>query len=208
MEHRDRLRAAGASVGEGFVFTDTRGGPLRASNVLRASFFPLLQRAGLPCIRFHDLRLGLHWVFTVKENQPDLVAEVERLTNSAPTTWGEEPTCRWARWHLPEVYWTTADRTVRMVKTVRTERKQRLAIRASAAGRRPVKEPVCALFRVCEIAAPDDPLPSPSLGSSVDPMAVPPGMSTPACEGQRDVGGHDDSLLTLVIAGDKFCFIE
>jgi len=88
--------------------------------------------------------LGLHWVFTVKENQPDLVAEVERLTNSPPTAWGEEPACRWALWHLPEVYWAAADRTVRIVKTVRTERKQRLTIRASAAGRRPVKEPVWA----------------------------------------------------------------
>lgn len=86
--------------------------------------------------------LGLSWVFTVKDNQPELVAEVERLTNSPPTAWGEEPACRWALWHLPEVYWTAADRTVRIVKTVRTERKHRLAIRPVGTGRRAIKEPV------------------------------------------------------------------
>ena len=38
------------------VFTDTDGKPLRRSNVTRRSFFPLLIKAGLPQIRFHDLR--------------------------------------------------------------------------------------------------------------------------------------------------------
>jgi integrase len=39
-----------------WVFCDVLGGPIRASNVLRRSFLPLLKRAGLPRIRFHDLR--------------------------------------------------------------------------------------------------------------------------------------------------------
>lgn len=86
--------------------------------------------------------LGLHWVFTVKDNQPELVAEVERLTNSPPTAWGEEPACQWHLWHLPEVYWAAADRTVRIVKTVRTERKHRVAIRPTGAQRQAVKDPV------------------------------------------------------------------
>jgi len=38
------------------VFCDTAGGPLRKSNLIRRSFHPLLERAGLPRIRFHDLR--------------------------------------------------------------------------------------------------------------------------------------------------------
>ncbi len=38
------------------VFTDARGGPIRRQNLLRRSFRPLLARAGLPRIRFHDLR--------------------------------------------------------------------------------------------------------------------------------------------------------
>lgn len=39
-----------------FVFTDSRGGFIRKSNFLRRNFQPLLEQAGLPNIRFHDLR--------------------------------------------------------------------------------------------------------------------------------------------------------
>ena len=38
------------------VFPDTRGGPLERTNLMRRSFKPALKRAGLPAIRFHDLR--------------------------------------------------------------------------------------------------------------------------------------------------------
>ncbi len=41
---------------DAFVFTDSKGGPVRKSNLLRRWFHPLLERAGLPRIRFHDLR--------------------------------------------------------------------------------------------------------------------------------------------------------
>lgn len=40
----------------GNVFCDTEGGPIRKSNLCRRSFQPLLKRAALPRIRFHDLR--------------------------------------------------------------------------------------------------------------------------------------------------------
>jgi integrase len=37
--------------------TDSEGGPIRKSNLLRRSYKPLLERAGLPlATRFHDLR--------------------------------------------------------------------------------------------------------------------------------------------------------
>ena len=39
-----------------FVFTTGKGTPLRGGNVAKQSFKPLLQRAGLRDIRFHDLR--------------------------------------------------------------------------------------------------------------------------------------------------------
>ncbi len=52
-EHRERMLAEGH--GNGFVFCDTDGGPLRQPNVLRRSFRPLLERAQVPAIRFHDL---------------------------------------------------------------------------------------------------------------------------------------------------------
>ena len=47
----------------GLVFASQHGLPLDAQNVVNRSFKPLLERAGLPSIRFHDLRhscLSLH----------------------------------------------------------------------------------------------------------------------------------------------------
>jgi integrase len=53
----------------GLVFTNTVGKPLHPSNFLQRSETPLQERAGLPRIRFHDLRhsaaalllgLGIH----------------------------------------------------------------------------------------------------------------------------------------------------
>jgi integrase len=38
------------------VFPNAVGRPINASNLLRQQFDPLLQRAGVPRIRFHDLR--------------------------------------------------------------------------------------------------------------------------------------------------------
>jgi integrase len=53
-EHRQTQLASG-TLGR-LVFPDTEGNYLRRPNVARRSFFPILQRAGLPRIRFHDLR--------------------------------------------------------------------------------------------------------------------------------------------------------
>jgi integrase len=55
-EHRKRMLAAGLDVKAGPVFCDSQGGYLRKSNFHRASFKPVLKRAKLPRIRFHDLR--------------------------------------------------------------------------------------------------------------------------------------------------------
>ena len=41
---------------EALVFTSSEGGPLRRSNFCRRVWHPALQAAGLPPIRFHDLR--------------------------------------------------------------------------------------------------------------------------------------------------------
>lgn len=59
-QHRARMLAEGHHGGEGnpqqLVFVNTVGHPLRQSNLLRRSFFPLIRQAGVPRIRFHDLR--------------------------------------------------------------------------------------------------------------------------------------------------------
>lgn len=53
-EHKERMLAEGHI--NGYVFCDTKGGPLRKYNLTRRSFKPLLESVGLPDIRFHDLR--------------------------------------------------------------------------------------------------------------------------------------------------------
>lgn len=94
MEHRERARAQGRSVGEGYVFTDTEGGPLRKSNLLRRSFFPLLtlralredlRKQGvaegalpkpLPRVRFHDLRHTAATLHLAGGTHPKVVQEM------------------------------------------------------------------------------------------------------------------------------------
>jgi integrase len=64
-----------------WVFCDTTGGPLRKSNVTRRSFRPLLKRAGLPLIRFHDLRHTAATLWLIKGVHPKVVQE--RLGHSS-----------------------------------------------------------------------------------------------------------------------------
>ena len=52
----ERLAAGPAWQDNGLVFCNTIGGPLDPSNVDRHNFAPIVKRAGVPLIRFHDLR--------------------------------------------------------------------------------------------------------------------------------------------------------
>ena len=58
-------------------------------------------------------RLGLDWAFTLKQNQPDLLHEAERLTTSPPAVVQSESDRELRWWHLPQVDWPVADRLVR-----------------------------------------------------------------------------------------------
>src|ERR1700738_394147 len=73
-------------------------------------------------------RLGLAWAFTLKENQPELLREAERLSQESPTGIHTEPGREIRYWHLPEVDWPVADRRVRVVKTVRIEHLRRVTV--------------------------------------------------------------------------------
>ena len=73
-------------------------------------------------------RLGLDWAFTLKENQPGLLREAEELTQGSPTGVQTEPDRDIRFWHLPEVDWPVAGRLVRVVKTVRSETRRRVAL--------------------------------------------------------------------------------
>jgi integrase len=59
-----------------WVFTDSEGNLLRRSNLERRSFFPLLERAGLPRIRFHDLRHSAATMLLSMGVHPKVVAEM------------------------------------------------------------------------------------------------------------------------------------
>lgn len=54
--HRARMAAEGHAQPDSPMFCGERGGPLQHNNLVNRSFKPLLERAGLPPIRFHDLR--------------------------------------------------------------------------------------------------------------------------------------------------------
>jgi hypothetical protein len=86
--------------------------------------------------------LGLSWAFTLKENQPDLLREAERLTQQSPTGVHTEPGREIRYWHLPEVDWPVADRLVRVVKTVRIEQLRRVSVSQKDGHRIKSKTPV------------------------------------------------------------------
>ncbi len=72
-EHRKRMLAAGTPGP--LVFCDTEGNPIRKRNLLRRSFQPLLQRAELPKIRFHDLRHTAATLLLSQGVHPKIVQE-------------------------------------------------------------------------------------------------------------------------------------
>jgi hypothetical protein len=87
--------------------------------------------------------LGLHWVINLKENQPELLAEAQRLTAGPAPHRPSQDQDELQLWHAPEVYWPVANCSVRVVKTVRTQRKNRVRAGLSDAGQRcPQKEMV------------------------------------------------------------------
>lgn len=73
--------------------------------------------------------LGLDWAFTLKDNQPELRREAERLTAGAPAAIQSEPDRELRLWHVPRLDWPAAGRPVRVVKTVRATCKREVAVR-------------------------------------------------------------------------------
>ena len=60
----------------GLIFASETGAPLNRHNLTRRSFKPLLKRAGLPQIRFHDLRHTCATLLLTRNVNPKIVSEM------------------------------------------------------------------------------------------------------------------------------------
>ncbi len=69
------LRAASYEA-SGLVFATGKGTPLDARNIINRSFNPLLEKARLPPIRFHDLRHTCATLLLGKGIHPRIVQEM------------------------------------------------------------------------------------------------------------------------------------
>ena len=72
----ERLRMGAAWENNDLVFPNELGRGVSASNMLRRSFFPLLKRAGIPRVRFHDLRHTAATMMLGQSIHPKVVAEM------------------------------------------------------------------------------------------------------------------------------------
>ena len=68
-----------------WVFCDTQGGPIHKQNLVRRSFKPLLKEAGLPDIRFHDLRHTAATLLLSQGVHPKIVQELLGHSNISVT---------------------------------------------------------------------------------------------------------------------------
>jgi hypothetical protein len=81
-------------------------------------------------------------VISLKDNQPELLAEAQRRTDGPAETIPATAPEELQLWHAPEVYWPVADRSVRVVKTGRIQRGNRVRVRAEKGGKKKTKEAV------------------------------------------------------------------
>jgi integrase len=72
---KDRVQYADIWQDQGLVFATEIGTPLSESNVRNRSFHPILEKAGLPRIRFHDLRHTCATLLLAQGVHPKLVQE-------------------------------------------------------------------------------------------------------------------------------------
>jgi integrase len=75
-QNAERLKAGSLWEDNGLVFATHGGKPLDSHNVARTSFKPLLKKAGLPDIRFHDLRHTCATLLLSQGHHPKLVQEL------------------------------------------------------------------------------------------------------------------------------------
>ena len=73
----DEIEGAGdAYRDQGLVFPSRVGTPMEATNLVRGSFKPLLRAAGMPDVRFHDLRHTCATILLTRAVHPKIVQEL------------------------------------------------------------------------------------------------------------------------------------
>ena len=72
----EHVKAGSLWQEKGLVFTTTIGTPLDASNLTRCYLYPLLERARLPRVRFHDLRHTFATIMLQNGEHPKVVQEM------------------------------------------------------------------------------------------------------------------------------------
>lgn len=72
----ERSTAANCWNDNNLVFSNAVGNHIEPGNLLRRSFLPLLARAGLPRIRFHDLRHSAATLMMELGTSPKVVSEI------------------------------------------------------------------------------------------------------------------------------------
>lgn len=75
-QNEERLHAGAYWQGYKLVFANQLGGPLDGTNLLKYWFYPLIERAGLPKIRFHDLRHTAATLLLRQGVNPKIVSEM------------------------------------------------------------------------------------------------------------------------------------
>ena len=81
----EKLRLPGLWQDFGLVFPTRVGTPMDADNLVSRSFEPLLKRAGLPRVRFHDLRHTFATVLLSRGTHPKVVQEMLGHANISQT---------------------------------------------------------------------------------------------------------------------------
>jgi integrase len=72
----EKMRLAGLYKDHGLIFASGVGTPVNPENLVKRSFKPLLQKAGLPEIRFHDLRHTCATLLLGRGVHPKIVQEL------------------------------------------------------------------------------------------------------------------------------------
>ena len=72
----ERLRSGSSWDDLDLVFPNEIGRPVEPGNLLRRSYWPLLEQAGLPRLRFHDLRHSAATLLLERGTHPKIVADM------------------------------------------------------------------------------------------------------------------------------------